>query len=744
MENNNEEVMNAIVKQVEDEQPEDDEDDDSYYDPNNPRPMSAERLRKIVRYEVNEAIDFLESELAQPREQAQEYFNGKTKIKHEKGRSAVIVTKVRDTVRQLLPSLMRMFLQGKKAVEFKARTGRDAPMVMEQQQTCESIFWNNGGYHALLSALTDAMNKKTGILWVYRDKCIEGVIHSTEVMSYDEMDEIEEQGARITEVTPLETFSEDEETGESVPLSKVSFIKYVEKEKWCIDPVAPEDFIISKDAKTLEDARLVGIYCNKRVSDLIEVGFEWDDIKDYTYDNRHGKSEKTARRGHNVDPEESDAVNLDPSAQQVAYTDVYIRVDADGDGYAELRHVIVVGEDQDNVLLDEPANFKPYAVFVTDYEPHAFFPMSINESTQEDQDAQTAMLRSIVDNAALTNSPRTVLNPQYVNIEDHMNNEIGSTIRATDIEQIKEFVTPFVAKDTLPVLQYLEQVCEKRTGLVNAFQGTDPDSLQSVSRQGTNALIQGGQAMIQMIGRNLAQGMYEVFVLIQKSIVWSDKKPFEIRTPDSQYITIDPTAWHTAVDYKINVGLGTGTPEELMPVYSGIAVKQEAIVQELGPGNPICSWYNLRHTYSKMLGLFGIEDVDSYFPDIDPKMLFMYDQKLQQQRAEAAQKGGPGAPGEIFAAEKYKADKKQETDLFNARMKATMEQVKEKAKKGDKAADILYKIWEANMQDDRMRDKDAMDFFIEENRIELEHEVQLDKNELQAEVAKDRNTNGAA
>jgi hypothetical protein len=696
------------------------------------KPMGVEDLRKAINFEVEQALSFSESELSQDRIDAQRYYNGGTRLKSIKGRSSVVVTKVRDTVRQMLPSIIGIFLQSGRPVEFAPKTAEDSQMVRDQNDAVEDIFWNSDGYTMLIEAIMDALNKGTGIVKIGYDEEVLKVHTERGLMDDTEIMDLEDRGYEITEMEPVETDEDSDVEG----LYDVIATREVKRGQWQLDTIPPEEFIIDKYARCFDDAQICGTYCNKRVSDLVAMGFSLKDIGEADYDSSRFQTEKESRQGYTRDEETEDEVNVDPSARLVAVADIYMRIDADGDGYAELRHFITVGTDN-RILLDEPVNFIPFADFRADIEPHAFFPQSVNKTARQDQDAQTALLRSILDNAALTNNPRTVLNDQYVNIEDAKSNVIGNIIRTKRMGEIDELATPFVAGQTLSVLQYLETVGEKRTGLVNAFQATDPDSIQSTSRRGVEAMIRGGQSMTQMIARNLSQGLMKVFQLIQKTIIAEGLERIEVPSPTG-FRVVKTEMWHAATNYRINVGIGTGQPEEKIAMLNSMAQRQEAMVMQAGVMNPLCTYENLRQNYIEQLRLAGYKNGELFFPRPTPEILKQVDQ-MQKQQQQGQQDGAAQAQA-FVQAEKYKADVRAKTDIANARAKAQIDVIKAQAEAGNKQAEMALERWKEVLADDRERDQAAMEFALKEFDLENKYMVEMDKNELNAEVQRDRNT----
>ena len=79
-------------------------------------------------------------------------------------------------------------------------------------------------------------------------------------------------------------------------------------------------------------------------------------------------------------------------------------------------------------MLDfEPCDELPFAKFEIDPEPHTFYGRSLAEIVMDDQDAATSVLRSILDNVAMTNNPRLGIVEGAVNIDDVLNNEIAQS-----------------------------------------------------------------------------------------------------------------------------------------------------------------------------------------------------------------------------------------------------------------------------------------------------------------------------
>ena len=132
-----------------------------------PKAKDTREIEGILQDAIAQAVDFVESEITDDRIKAQRYFDGEVDIGYEDGRSKVVATKVRDTVRAVKPSLMRVFMSTSKPVEFVPRGPEDVAMAEQATEYMHYVFNQNDGYRVLNDAFHDALVKKTGIVKAY-------------------------------------------------------------------------------------------------------------------------------------------------------------------------------------------------------------------------------------------------------------------------------------------------------------------------------------------------------------------------------------------------------------------------------------------------------------------------------------------------------------------------------------------------------------------------------------------------
>jgi len=660
-----------------------------------PQAKDKREIEGILQDAIAQAVDFVESEITDQRIKSQRYFDGEVDIGFEDGRSRVVATKVRDTVRAVKPSLMRVFMSTAKPVEYMPLGPEDVAAAEQATQYMHYVFNKNNGYRVLNDAFHDALIKKCGIVKAYWEDS-----SKAEIFTYDNLTDDEymliasDDDVAILEHSVEMSMSMDEFGAEiEAPQHSLKISKQMPDGRLRIESVPPEEFFVNSQARSIDDAYIVAHRTEMRVGDLVEMGYDYEDI--YNLDGLYGASdmseaEAIERQGYAQDDYEDE--EGDPSMRRVAVTEAYMKVDVDGTGIPVLHRFICGGTNYK--LLDlEPWDEVPFAVFEVDPEPHTFYGRSLAEIVMDDQDASTAILRGILDNVAMTNNPRIGIVDGAVNIDDVLNNEIGAIVRMRQAGSVQPLDVPFTAGQTLGALTYMDQLVENKTGVSRASMGLDPDAMQSTTKAAVQATIQAQAGQVEVMVRNLADGMKRLFGIMLRTAIkhTNEEQAMQI---NGQFVQIDPRVWRADMDIGINVGLGTGREEEKMMALQQAFQIQQQIYTQYGPYNGMVSLTNIRNTLSDMLAAAGVRNSDRYFAPITPEV----EQQLlaMQQQAQAQQAQGATDPNQAFlAAEQMKAQAQMQSDMA----KLQLEQQK------------------LAMEDDRKRDQMDQDLLVDTAKV---------------------------
>lgn len=717
-------------------------DEDEAEDEGNPgsspyTPMSEDDIEAIVGQAVDDARSFIDDEIAPRRIKAQRYVKGEVDIGDEEGRSKVVATKCRDTVRAVKPSIQRIFMTSDRPVEFIPSGPEDVASMEQAGVYSAAKFRQSNGYKIVRDITHDALVNITGITKTYWEEYDRPVVYDfTDLDDSQYQALINEPGVELVR----ETSRPDEETiammqqqvaaaqqaaaqaaaaGQPVDPSMVPQMPEVLPQlhdirvmrrnptgKLCIDTVPPEEFFIDRDARSDTEFYVIGHSTEKRVADVVAMGIDEDKVIDLdvagTADMRDQEDEE--RRGYvrNRDEEEN---ARDPSMKLVTLTEAYMRMDVDGTG-TPIMHKFLLGGSGNRLLSYEPVDDHPFSGWHIDPEPHTYFGRSLVEIIIEDQDVATSILRGIVDNVIMTNNPRIEAVKGQVEIDDLLNNEIGGIVRVNQPGMLRDLSVPFVAGQTLPALQYVDQMVEQKTGVTRASMGLDPDALQSTTRAAVTATVSAAAGQVEVMVANLAYtGMRRLFCQILKIMARHSTRAEMLRINGS-YVPMDPRVWDTELDATVNVGLGTGREDQKTAILGQALQLQLQTIQTYGPVNPLAGLPQLRNTLADLLALNGIQNVDRYFMP-------------QQPAPQGAPQGAPGG--------------QQQPQSDPAQAMVAAEQIKAQAKLTSDAQRMQLEYAKAVMQDDRERDRMLQDMEIATAQIAAKYGVAVDTARIKAE-----------
>jgi len=681
-------------------------------------------IESIVQAAIDDAVDFVESEISEDRITAQRYYDGEVDIGYEDGRSKVVATKVRDTVRAIKPSLMRVFLSTARPVEFMPHGPEDVNMAEQATDYVHYEFQRSNGYRVLNDAFHDALIKKQGIVKAYWEEMPEAEIYTYTNLSDDEYTFlVQDDDVTVLEHTVEQEMSMDEQGVEMktpVHSAKVSRKAYAGCLK--IESVPPEEFFVDRNCRTLEDAHVVVHRSDMRASDLIAMGFEADEIlklDSFDAGTEMTEAERHERQGYSSDFDETSS---DPSMRSVTLTEAYMRMDVDGTGVAVL-HRFLCGGTKYKLLDYELADELPFAKFEVDPEPHTFYGRSIADLVLDDQDAATSILRGILDNVAMTNNPRVGIVDGAVNIDDVLNNEIGAIVRMRQAGAVQDLAVPFTAGQTLSALTYLDQLVEGKTGVSRASMGLDPDAMQSTTKAAVQATVQAAAGQVEVMVRNLADGARDLFGLMLR-LLQKNMEDGAMMRMNGRFQPVDPKAFDIDMDVTINVGLGTGREEEKTNALAMALQQQTMVYQTYGPMNGLVSLTNIRNTLTDMLASSGIRNADRYFAPITPEIEMQLMQMQQQQQAMMAQQGQSQDPATAMVqAEAMKAQTRAQVDMQRAQM------------------DDARKREDMTMQDDLKRDQMAQNLYVDAAKTLGQYGSSVDIARIKAEQEKERQIN---
>jgi len=210
------------------------------------------------------------------------------------------------------------------------------------------------------------------------------------------------------------------------------------------------------------------------------------------------------------------------------------------------------------------------------------------------------------------------------------------------------------------MLEYLDTVQAKRTGVSEASQGLDPNILQNVTATAVAAMSSAAGGKIELIARIFADtGVTSLFKgILQLVCKYQDKE--RIIKVNNSYVPMNPREWSNQYNVTVNVGLGTGSKGEQLSVMQMILDKQEQMLTQYGLGNPLVSIKQYRDTLAKFVNMAGFKDESGFLKDITDEE----SEQLAQQQAEQPQTDPNTEAAKILAqVEKEKAEMQMQAKM---------------------------------------------------------------------------------
>jgi hypothetical protein len=684
--------------------------------------MDEVELEGLVASLIEGAQDYIDLQEAPDRVKASDYYQGLPFGNEEDGRSQVVSMDVRDTISLMLPQIMRTFFGSERVVEYVPRQPED---VLAAQQATDFVNQvvlgqDNPAFSICYNAIKDSLIKRIGVIRIDWER--------REEVEYEEFTGLDDQGLEAilseaeVEDSQVESYpdpnfvppppqppqvSPDGQPIEQPEVEAPQLHDVVVRQtrvdgSIVLDALPPEEFLIDRRARSIEDSAIVAHRRYLSVSELVQMGYDYDEMLDLAGDSdEFGTNTEFITRHPLANFADSGAVG--EANRMVLYIEAYAKIDYDGDGISELRRFCCAGTHH-KLLHHSPVSDLPFIIFNGYPEPHTWKGHSVADLLMDVQKIKSSVLRNMLDSLAKSIHPDTEVVEGQVNKDDVTSNKVGKIIRTRAPGMVRELQKDFTGREAFPMLDYLDSVKEDRTGMSKASMGLNPDALQSSTKAAVSATVAASQSQIELLCRVFAEnGMKPLFKKILK-LLHSHQDQTRMVRLRNEWIPIDPRGWDAGMDVSVNVALGLGTTEERMAMLSGVAAKQEAILEKQGPENPLVTFKQYHATLTKITELSGFKDTQTFWTD--------------PATYQAPEPPPPEpSPDEIFA--QAQADK----------VRADMENDKSRL---DLDREIMIR------KDDLDRDKMETDLEMQVKELENKYKVTIDQTEMRGMIEKDR------
>jgi hypothetical protein len=650
--------------------------------------MGDEDMEYLERLEmmIGDAADFEESFLSTQREENIAYYVGYQPAlpagdegteRPSANRSTFVSTDVRDTIMTMLPSLIRIFMSSERIANFVPTSEEHQEDADTAYDYCNYVFFSdNEGFLMLHGVLKDAMTVRGGITKWYVDNSFETTEQEYQNITPEQYQFLLSEWEEDVEVVEFEQSREE-------VIDRI-VCRYVKSKPIIrVEPIPPEEFRISKTAKSVKSSPLVGHEYIATRSDLLKKGVPEEAIDEVGTSNMMVYSDERYMRN----PALVDEGGI--LTKGILTGEWYVRLDKDGDGIDELRFIRTLGGSH-MIVEDRPVSHVEMALWSIDPTPHTAFGDDIAELTKDIQRIKTNMIRGQLDNLAETINPRTVVNELVTNIEDVLSDEVGNIIRTRgDPNAAVAYTRPIYAgAEVQESINYLDQVRASRSGITEASKGLDPKAMQSTALAGIDAIVSGAQERTELAARILAATGFKDTIEGILRLVSTHQNHARTIKLRGKWSTVNPSLWDPNMVLEVNPTMGKGSDMIRLQALADIRTVQTEIIGKFGIANPIVTPQHFLNTVQDMLEIANLKNFQRYFGPITPEL---------QQSIETAPK--EPSPEEIIAQSEMEKNKVQTLKIIGETDK--------------NAADTAIKQKQLAMDDDFRRDKLTIDSLLE-------------------------------
>jgi hypothetical protein len=558
----------------------------------------------------DEERNFDDSDLESDRERAINYYYGKPYGKLAEpdipDRSTYISRDVSDTIDWIMPALMKTFTASDEVVKFAPVNSEDVEAAKQETEYTNHVIQNKNHIYQVFSTwFDDALIQKNGYVCAYwkSDKSITTESYSgldqdqITMLMQDGNVEIEDIETIIDPMNPqMQTFN--------VILKRVNDNGHV-----CIENIVPELARISWNHRSvaLQDSNYCGYNSYKTISSLREDGYDVDDdisdsygdLNEYDSYNRERYENPNINRTQDMD-------SNDPSMRVVCVRTRWVRVDYDGDGIAELRYIVLVG---DTILENAPTDVIQMAAITPRIMPHSHYGRSVAETVEDLMEIKTTLMRGLVDNVVLANNARIAVDRNLVDLDDVVNSRPGGVIRTDGPPGalIAPVQHPLLGNVVMTAVGSIDAIKEVRTGVTKYNMGTDAGNLNRTAT-GISIISTAANQRIEWIARTFAEtGVKDLFGIVH-ALIRKHQDKEDVFMLRNKWISVNPREWIERKNMSVSVGLGSTNSEVQMQRLTNLAMVQERAFRA-----GVVSPENVFNLVSEMASVLGYKDYQRFF-----------------------------------------------------------------------------------------------------------------------------------
>ena len=291
----------------------------------------------------------------------------------------------------------------------------------------------------------------------------------------------------------------------------------------------------------------------------------------------------------------------------------YIRLSTGDNNKTELRHVWI-GENQNSMLLNEPAEFVPFITGSAIPMPHRITGTGLAELLQDIMLQKSHVLRQYMDNLGVMNASRVGAVEGQVNMSDLTNGRINGVVRMRSPNAIIPLPAADIGPQAIAALSYLDTVRTQRVGSSLDFNEINAQLMGATATAAAGQLSKVEQMGGWFAGNIVRTMLLPLFTLVHRILRTEMAGPVMARI-GGKWQQADTSTWQERLVTDIQMGLTTTEKAERMMALNQTITTMQALMETGGVGI-ICDLPRLYNAMGDWIRTAGLGSPDQYL--IDP------------------------------------------------------------------------------------------------------------------------------
>ena len=587
--------------------------------------MTESEIVAFIGRKVEQSLNNDDGDLSQVRKDSFDFYNGEDFGNERDGYSSIVTREALEAVEWALPSMLKPFVSGTKAVVFNPVGMEDEEQAAQDTEVVNHLLLKeNDGYYLFYCWIKDILMYPNGYVKAWIDESEKVTTESYKGLNENELTmlssdpdleivEAESYPETVTQQVPNE-MGIITEVPVQIELYDVKCKRTENQRKLVVNNVAPDQLLIDNDLAhiSLDDADFIAHRVRRNFTWLVNNGYDPDELEKVGLDGHHEWNDERVNRMFYEDENPDTESDDDDSMREYWVHECYVKLDTDGDGLAENRKIVMIG---DKIFENEEYADQPFIACSAILMSHKHAGMSLVDIEKAYQQVKSALTRNLLDNVYRINTRRKYVGENALvdggMTMDALLNAASEIIPTRDPASIIEETIQPIIGEILPAIQEIDKQRRTATGIAPDL-SLDPNVLQQSTEGAYQTALNTASERLETMTRNFAEiGVKPLFRKCHRLIREYMDKPLTIKIR-GQWADVDPSDWIHRENMDVNVGLGRdGQGQKINNLMTVLGMQRETMPLGLSDRQTIFN------TSEKIVEAMGEDNPETFF--LDPK-----------------------------------------------------------------------------------------------------------------------------